>query len=56
MLNKTQDEIFSTEDTHAFFDAIPGRQKRLMFWDGAHDDWPAEAIDQSVAFLAEHTA
>lgn len=55
MLSMTRDEIFRTEDTHLFFDAIPGRRKRLMFWDGDHDDWPAEAIHLSVAFINEHT-
>jgi pimeloyl-ACP methyl ester carboxylesterase len=55
MLNMTRDEIFRTEDTHLFFDAIPGRRKRLMFWEGDHDDWPAEAIHLSVAFINEHT-
>jgi dienelactone hydrolase len=55
MLNMTQDEIFRTADTHRFFDAIPGRQKRLMFWEGDHDDWPAEMLDHSVAFINEHT-
>jgi hypothetical protein len=54
MLNLTQDEVVRTEDTHAFFDAIPGRRKRLMFWEGDHDDWLTEAIDHSVAFINEH--
>jgi hypothetical protein len=55
MINMTKDDIFRTEETHAFFDAIPGRRKRLMFWEGDHDDWPVEAIDRSVAFINEHT-
>jgi hypothetical protein len=55
MLNITRDEVFRTEDTHAFFDAIPGRRKRLTFWEGDHDDWPDEAVCQSVAFINEHT-
>lgn len=55
MLNVNHDEIFQSEGTHAFFDAIPGRGKRLMFWAGAHDDWPAEAIRYSVAFINENT-
>lgn len=55
MLNMTKDAIFRTEDTHVFFDAIPGRRKRLMFWEGDHDDWPAEAIRASVDFVNEHT-
>jgi pimeloyl-ACP methyl ester carboxylesterase len=56
MLNMTQDEIFPTDGTHAFFDAIAGRKKRLMFWEGDHDSWPAEAIRHSVAFINEYTA
>ena len=56
MLNMTQDKIFSTEDTHTFFDAIPGHKKRLMFWEGDHDSWPDEAIQHSVDFINKHTA
>ena len=56
MLNMTQDEIFSIEGTHAFFDAIAGYRKRLMFWDGDHDSWPDEAIRHSVAFINKYTA
>ena len=55
MVNMTQDQFFRTEDAHHFFDAIPGQQKRLMFWEGDHDDWPAEAIQHSVAFINQHT-
>lgn len=54
MLNMSQDEVFRTGDTHEFFGAIPGRRKRLMFWEGDHDDWPAEAIRHSVDFINEH--
>ena len=56
MVNVTQDEIFPTDGTHAFFDAIPGPNKRLIFWEGDHDSWPAEAIHHSVAFINQHTA
>ena len=56
MLNMTQDEIFSVEGTHAFFDAIPGRKKRLMFWEGAHSALPSEAVRHSVAFLQRYCA
>jgi hypothetical protein len=56
MLNMTHDAIFPTDSTHAFFDAIPGRKKRLMFWESDHDTWPPEAIRHSVAFINEHTA
>jgi dienelactone hydrolase len=54
MLNMTQDEIFPRDGTHALFDQIPGRKKRLMFWEGGHDDWPAQMIDQSVTFINDH--
>lgn len=56
MLNMTQDEIFPVEGTHAFFDAIPGRKKRLIFWEGNHIGVPAEAIRHSVAFVNKYTA
>jgi len=56
MLNMTQDEIFPKNGTHVLFDKIPGRKKRLMFWEGSHDDWPAEMISQSVTFLNNHIA
>ncbi len=56
MLNMTRDEIFPIEGTHALFDAIPGRRKRLMFWEGEHNDWPAEAIRQSVAHITTRTS
>ena len=55
MLNLTKDEIFRADDAHLFFDAIPGRRKRLVFWESDHDDWPAEAIRHSVEFINEHT-
>jgi hypothetical protein len=34
MLNGTRGEFSRTEDTYLFFEAIPGRRKRLMFGDG----------------------
>jgi pimeloyl-ACP methyl ester carboxylesterase len=55
MVNMTKDQFFRPEDTHLFFDAIPGQRKRLMFWESDHDDWPAEAIRHSVDFINEHT-
>ena len=55
MLNMNRDDIFPVGGTHAFFDAIPGSKKQLVFWEGAHNDWPAEAIQHSVAFLNENT-
>lgn len=55
MTSMTGDEIFRTEDTHAFFAAIPGRRKRLMFWDGDHNRWPSEAARHSIALINEHT-
>ena len=55
MLNKTRDEVFPPDGTHALFDQIPGSRKRLMFWEGGHDDWPPEMISQSVSFISDHT-
>ena len=55
MINTTQDQLFRTEDTHHFFDAIPGHRKRLMFWESDHDHWPDEAIRHSIDFINEHT-
>ena len=54
MVNTTQDEIFPVEGVHELFDAIPGSNKRLMFWEGKHDDWPPEAIDHTIAFINSH--
>jgi pimeloyl-ACP methyl ester carboxylesterase len=56
MLNMTQDETFPVEGVHAFFDAIPGRKKRLMFWEGNHVGLPAESTRHAIAFLNKHTA
>lgn len=56
LLNMTQDEIFPPSGTLDFFAAIPGRKKRLMFWEGNHVGIPAEAIRHSVDFLRKHTA
>ena len=55
MVNVTHDELFPTEGTHRFFNAVPGRQKRLMFWEGGHDDWPLEAHEHSIRFVTHHT-
>jgi dienelactone hydrolase len=54
MVNQTQDEIFPVADVHELFDAIPGSNKRLMFWEGKHDDWSTEAIDYTIAFINSH--
>jgi pimeloyl-ACP methyl ester carboxylesterase len=56
MLNMTKDEVFSTEGTHAFFDAIPGRKKRLMFWEGDHIGLPAESTRLAIDFINRYTA
>jgi dienelactone hydrolase len=55
MLNMTQDETFPVDGTHAFFDAIPGRKKRLMFWEGNHVGLPAEAMRHAIAFVNKYT-
>jgi len=56
MLNMTQDETFPVEGVHAFFDAIPGRKKRLMFWEGNHVGLPAESTRHAIAFLNRYTS
>lgn len=56
MLNMTQDTIFPPDGTLAFFAAIPGHKKRLMFWEGGHAGRPAESIRQSVEFVNKYTA
>jgi fermentation-respiration switch protein FrsA (DUF1100 family) len=55
MTNVSRDALFPVAGTHRFFDAVPGQQKRLMFWDGGHDDWPAEAYEHSIDFVVTHT-
>jgi pimeloyl-ACP methyl ester carboxylesterase len=56
MLNKRDDEIFPVEGTEALFKAIPRNNKRLMFWEGIHDDWPPDLIRESVTFISQHAA
>jgi dienelactone hydrolase len=51
MVNMIQDEIFPVAGVHELFDAIPGSDKMLQFWQGKHDDWPPQAIDQTTAFI-----
>jgi dienelactone hydrolase len=51
MVNMTQDEIFPVAGVHELFDAIPGSDKMLTFWEGKHDDWPPEAIDHTTTFI-----
>jgi hypothetical protein len=54
MVNMTQDELFPIEGVQDLFNAIPGPNKRLVFWEGSHDDWPSEAIDQTIAYINSH--
>ena len=56
MLNMTQDETFPVAGVHELFDAIPGRKKRLMFWEGNHVGLPAESTRHAIAFLNRYTA
>lgn len=56
LLNMTQDETFPVAGVHELFDAIPGRKKRLMFWEGNHVGLPAESTRHAIAFLNKHTA
>ena len=54
MANMTNDEFFPIPGVHSLFDAIRATSKRLMFWEGEHDDWPSELLDHSVSFVKEH--
>ena len=54
MANMTNDEFFPISGVHELFDAIRARSKRLMFWEGEHDDWPSELLDQSGSFVKNH--
>jgi pimeloyl-ACP methyl ester carboxylesterase len=56
MISMTQDEIFPVAGAHEFFDAIPGRKKRLMFWEGNHGGLPSESTRHAVAFINRYTA
>ena len=51
MVNKAQDELFPVDGVHDLFRAVAGSRKRLMFWEGDHDEWPDEAIETSAEFL-----
>ncbi|HEY2813445.1 MAG TPA: alpha/beta fold hydrolase [Acidimicrobiales bacterium] len=55
LLNMTKDETFPVAGVHEFFDAIPGRKKRLMFWEGDHVGLPAESTRQAIAFVNKYT-
>ena len=54
MLNMTLDPLFPPAGALEFFGAIPGRRKRIMFWEGGHSGLPAEAIRHSVALVQRH--
>jgi pimeloyl-ACP methyl ester carboxylesterase len=54
MLNMTQDTIFSPADSLEWFAAIPGRKKRIMFWEGGHVGLPAESTRHAVAFVKRY--
>lgn len=51
MANMTNDEFFPVSGVHSLFDATRAHSKRLMFWEGEHDDWPSELLDQSGSFI-----
>jgi len=55
LLNMTKDEIFPVAGVHEFFDAIPGRKKRLVFWEGDHVGLPAESTRHAIAFVNKYT-
>lgn len=54
MLNMTLDTIFSAKGALEFFGAIPGRRKRIMFWEGDHNGLPSESIRHSIDFLKRY--
>jgi fermentation-respiration switch protein FrsA (DUF1100 family) len=54
MLNMTLDPIFPPAGALEFFGAIPGRRKRIMFWEGDHLGLPSESIRHSVDFIKRH--
>jgi pimeloyl-ACP methyl ester carboxylesterase len=56
MLNMTQDETFPVAGAHEFFDAIPGKKKRIMFWEGNHVGLPAEGMRHAIAHVNRYTA
>ena len=53
MLNMSRDEIIPTHGSLALFNAVPGPRKRLVFWDGHHDDWSIEAIGDTIGFISK---
>lgn len=55
MLNMTEDAIFPPDGALRFFGAIPGRRKRIMFWEGGHGGLPNESIRHAVGFVNRHT-
>lgn len=54
MINKTDDPIFSVQDSLTLFDSIPGDRKLLTLSEGEHDDWPDHLIDDSITFVRQH--
>ncbi len=54
MLNMTLDPIFPPVGALEFFGAIPGRRKRIMFWEGDHLGLPSESIRYSMEFIKRH--
>jgi pimeloyl-ACP methyl ester carboxylesterase len=54
MLNMSLDPIFPPAGALEFFGAIPGRRKRIMFWEGDHLGLPSESIRHSVEFVKRH--
>ena len=54
MLNMTQDPLFPPSGALEYFAAIPGRRKRMMFWEGGHTELPSEAIRHSITVVNRH--
>jgi len=54
MLNKTDDELFPSQDVELLFDSVSAKTKELRFWPGSHDDWGSELLETSANFVNRH--
>lgn len=52
MLSKSDDELFSSENSQLLFDSLGGCSKRLTYSPGGHDDWDPELLDDAARFIA----
>jgi pimeloyl-ACP methyl ester carboxylesterase len=51
MVNMSRDELFPASGSVGLFNAIPAQHKKLVFRDGGHSDWDADAIGETIAFI-----